>query len=139
MGWFDSVIVNSCGSTSWLTNQAVLPQLFTMTLSNQPIYMPGGTIANAPYGLLYGRPVVPIEQASALSSVGDITFANLGEYLTITKGGIEAAESMHVRFIYAEMAFRWIYRINGQPLWKSALTPYKGSASQSPFIVLEAR
>lgn len=127
------------GGSAWFVNQEVLPQLFTMTLSNQPIYMPGGTIANAPYGLLYGRPVVPIEQASALSSVGDITFANLGEYLTITKGGIEAAESMHVRFIYAEMAFRWIYRINGQPLWKSALTPYKGSASQSPFIVLEAR
>lgn len=127
------------GGAAWLVNQEVLPQLYTMTLSNQPVYLPGATVANAPYGLLFGKPVVPIEQASAIGDVGDIAFVNLNEYLTITKGGLEMAESMHVRFVYAEMAFRWIYRINGQPLWKAALTPYKGSATQSPFVVLAAR
>lgn len=127
------------GGAVWLINQEVLPQLLTMTLGQQPIYLPGGSVANAPYGLLFGRPVVPIEQAAAIGDVGDINFVNLDEYMVITKGGIEESESMHVRFIYNEMAFRWVYRINGQPLWKAALTPYKGAATISPFVTLAAR
>lgn len=127
------------GGSAWFVNLETLPQLMVMTLGQQPIYLPGGSIANAPYGLLLGRPVIPIEQASAIGDVGDINFVNLNEYMVITKGGIEAAESMHVRFLYNEMAFRWVYRINGQPLWKSALTPYKGANSLSPFVTLAAR
>lgn len=127
------------GGAAWLINLEVLPQLMVMTLGQQPIFLPGGSIANAPYGLLLGRPIVPIEQASAIGDVGDINFVNLNEYMVITKGGVEAAESMHVRFIYNEMAFRWVYRINGQPLWKTAVTPYKGANTLSPFITLAAR
>jgi hypothetical protein len=46
---------------------------------------------------------------------------------------------MHVRFVYDEMAFRFTYRVNGHPAWKSALTPCKGSNSVSPFVTLETR
>lgn len=123
----------------WYINQEVLQQLTTMTLGNQPIYLQAGTIASAPYGMLLGRPVVPIEQASALGTKGDVILANFGEYLVATKGGLEQADSMHVRFIYAERAFRWLARNNGAPAWKSALTPYKGSAALSPFVVVENR
>lgn len=127
------------GGSAWYINNEVWPQLFAMTQANNSIFLPGGSLANAPYGTLLGRPIVPIEQASAIGDVGDIVFANFGEYVTITKGGIEFAESMHVRFIYDEMTYRWIYRINGQPAWSSALTPYKGAATLSPFVALAAR
>jgi HK97 family phage major capsid protein len=123
----------------WIIGNEVWPQLFGMNQANMPVFMPGISMANAPYGTLLGRPIVPIEQASAIGDLGDITFANLAEYLIIEKGGLQTAQSMHVRFLYDEMTFRFIYRINGKPAWKSALTPYKGAFTLSPFVGLEAR
>jgi hypothetical protein len=37
------------------------------------------------------------------------------------------------------MAFRFILRIDGQPAWHSALTPYKGSNALGPFVVIATR
>lgn len=127
------------GGAVWLINNEVWPQLFGMNQSNMPVFMPGTSLANAPYGMLLGRPIKPIEQASAIGDLGDITFANLGEYLIIEKGGLQTAESMHVRFLYGENVFRFTYSINGTPAWKAALTPYKGASTLSPFVGLEAR
>jgi hypothetical protein len=47
--------------------------------------------------------------------------------------------SDHVRFIYGERTFRWTQRINGKTPWRSAVTPFKGSATVSPFVALAAR
>jgi len=123
----------------WFIGNEVWPQLFAMNQANMPIFMPGISLANAPYGMLLGRPISPIEQASAIGDIGDITLANLGEYLIIEKGGVESAQSMHVRFLYDEMTFRFVYRINGRPAWKTTLTPYKGAFTLSPFVGLAAR
>lgn len=127
----------------WLVNQAAFPQLQTMQIgtgtSGQLVYMPAGGLSGQPYATLYGRPVIAIEQASALGDVGDIVFADLSQYILVRKGGIEEAESMHVRFLYDETAFRWIQRINGRPKDRSAITPYKGANTLSPFVALAAR
>ena len=134
----------------WLINQDAWPQLPQMVVKVKnvagsenvggfPIWIPAGGISGQPFDMLLGRPVVPIEQCATVGDQGDILFVDLSQYLLIDKGGIEGAESMHVRFIYDEMTFRFIYRINGQPIWKSSLTPYKGSATISPFVALDAR
>jgi HK97 family phage major capsid protein len=127
----------------WYINQEVWPQLFQMQLTigtgGAPLFMPPGGMSVAPYGTLMGRPIVPIEQAAALGTVGDILFANLKQYAIIEKGGLNAAQSIHVQFLTDENTFRWTARNNGQPIWKSAITPYKGSATMSPFIVLASR
>jgi HK97 family phage major capsid protein len=127
----------------WAINQEIEPQLFTMGLiigmSGSPVFLPGGSISGEPYGTLLGRPIIPIEQASALGDVGDILFLNLDQYCIIEKGGIEATESIHVRFIYDESCFKFLVRNNGAPLWKSTLTPFKGAQNLSPFVVLGAR
>lgn len=129
----------------WYINQEIWPQLFKMQLTlgtgGVPLFMPPQGLSVAPYGTLMGRPIVPIEQAAKLGDQGDIFFANLSQFAIIEKGGIEAAQSIHVQFLTNETAFRWTVRNNGQPIWKSALTPYKGNASYtlSPFITLDAR
>ena len=46
---------------------------------------------------------------------------------------------MHVKFIEEEQTFRWSLRTDGQPLWRTALTPYKGTNTLSPFVALAAR
>ncbi len=62
-------------------------------------------------------------------------------YVLGEKGGIQSDVSIHVRFIYDESVFRFVLRLDGQPVRASALTPYKGGATvtQSHFIALEAR
>jgi HK97 family phage major capsid protein len=112
-----------------------------MTIGQMPVWVPPGNLTQAPSGLLLGKPVIEIEQGNELGKSGDIVLANLNEYVTITKSGegLRAESSMHVRFLYDEMTFRWIYRINGQPTWKTALTPFKGASTLSPFIGLADR
>jgi len=46
---------------------------------------------------------------------------------------------MHVRFLYDEQVFKFTTRVDGRPLWHSSLTPFKGSATQSPFVFLDTR
>lgn len=43
---------------------------------------------------------MPLEQYSAVGEVGDIIIADKSQYLLIDKGGINAASSIHVRFLY---------------------------------------
>ncbi len=139
------IFASSYLNSNWYVNQMCLPQLYTMSIAvgtgGQLIYMPPGGISGAPYGSLLGRPVIPIEQASALGDVGDIILANFGGYILAQKGGVQSDVSIHVRFIYDEQVFRFVLRIDGQPVRASALTPYKGgaTATQSDFITLAAR
>ncbi|KJR48410.1 phage major capsid protein, HK97 family [Desulfosporosinus sp. I2] len=130
-------------NAAWFINQDIEPQLYTMALSvgtgGIPVYMPAGGISGSPYSTLYGRPVIPLEQCQTLGTTGDIILADLSQYLIIDKGGISAASSIHVRFLYDENCFRFIYRVDGQPVWGSVLTPSRGSNTLSPFVALASR
>lgn len=123
----------------WYINQELEPYLYTLKIGDKPVYIPAGGLSEKPYGTLFGRPVVPIEQCSAAGEVGDIILADIGQYLLIDKGGIKSASSIHVRFLYDENVFRFIYRVDGKPIWTKPLTPYKGSAIVSPFVTLAKR
>jgi HK97 family phage major capsid protein len=104
-----------------------------------PIYMPPGGLSASPYGTLFGRPMLPIEQASTVGTVGDILLLDPTQYIMGDKGGMQSASSVHVRFIYDESVYRFTLRTDGQPLWNSALTPAKGSNTLSPFVALATR
>lgn len=123
----------------WYINQEIEPVLYTLRVGDKPVYIPAGGLSDSPYGTLFGRPVVPLEQCSALGDVGDIILADFSQYLLIDKGGINAASSIHVRFLYDENVFRFIYRCDGQPIWNKPITPYKGSNTLSPFVALSKR
>lgn len=127
----------------WLINQDIEPQLSQMTINvgtgGVPVYMPANGVSGEPYSTLFGRPVIAIEQANTAGGLGDISLVDLSQYLLIDKGGVNAASSIHVRFLYDESVFRFIYRVDGQPIWRTTLTPYKGSNTLSPFVTLAAR
>ena len=65
--------------------------------------------------------------------------ADFSQYLMIDKGAIQSATSIHVAFLTGEVAFRFIYRVDGQPIDNKKITPYKGSNTQSPFVTLATR
>ncbi len=129
----------SRASSVWYVNQEIEPLLYTLTIGDKPVYIPAGGLSEAPYATLFGRPIMPLEQCSAVGEVGDIVLADMSQYLLIDKGGINAASSIHVRFLYDENVFRFIYRVDGQPIWNKPITPYKGNNTISPFIALAKR
>jgi len=122
----------------WFVNAAVMPQLYQMTVGDTPVYVPPGGFSASPYGSLFGRPVIETEYNPNLGTVGDILLASPSQYALITKGGIQAASSIHVKFVEDETAFRFVYRVDGQPIWASAVTAYDGTNTISPFVALAA-
>jgi len=117
---------------AWFINQEAEVQLQQLTLSvgtgGVPLYVPPGGIADAPNARLLGLPVVVVEYAAALGTVGDITLANLKSYAMGVRGMVDSSQSMHLKFDYAQTAFRWIYEADGQPWMRSAITPVSSLA-----------
>ena len=128
----------------WIINNDVLPSLFTLTLGNYPIYLPGGAtvggIQTSPYGTLLGRPVMVSQHANTFSSAGDVILVDLSYYQTITKAsGMETATSMHLYFDADATAFRTTFRMDGQSKLAAPIGPAKGTNQLSPFVQLAAR
>lgn len=140
----DSRLLDSSeNSAIWLINRDIKPSLATMSLGvgtgGVPVYLPANGAAGRPFQQLYGRDMVTLEQCSTLGDKGDILLFDPNEYMMIDKGAIQAAVSLHVQFLYEESTFRWSYRYDSAPIRNSPLTPYKGSATRSPFVALENR
>jgi HK97 family phage major capsid protein len=131
------------GGAVWLANQELEPYLVAATLGGtaaaMPVYLQQGSLASSPYAQLLGRPLIYVDYCEAVGTPGDLILTNLGEYATIDKNGVMGASSIHLRFDYDETAFRITYRFDGQPLWRTSITPYKGAAARTPFITLATR
>ena len=132
------------GGMTWLHNQDIGPELYTMTLgigaSGEMTYMPPGGLSSSPYATLMGRSMLPTEFNATLGTQGDIIAADMGQMLSISKGGVAQAVSMHLEFLTDQLAVRFIMRLNAGP-WESApITPFKGGANtQSSFVALDTR
>ena len=129
------------GQAVWFVNQDTLPEFMTMTLGDKPIWTPPSTgFTNAPGGVLFGRPVRFSDHCETLGDKGDIQFVNLKGYYSPTKAGQpKYAESIHLYFDYNVKAFRWIFRLGGQPHLSAPVSPNKGSSNRSHFVTLAAR
>lgn len=129
----------------WVANIDTFPQLATMNLAvgtgGAPVWLPGNGAAGSPNGTLMGRPVLFTEKMQTVGDSGDIGLADFSNYLVGGKAGgnVNVATSIHVRFDYAQTAFRFTMRYDGQPWWRSALTPQYSSDDLSPFVKLDKR
>ncbi len=125
----------------WFINRDCGPQLDHLSIA-------AGTAALEPRFVTYdaqgilrikGAPVVTIEQCATVGDLGDIILADWSEYICADMGDIQEAMSIHVDFVYGQQLFRFTYYFDGQPRWASAITPFKGSNTVSPFVALAAR
>ena len=124
----------------WLYNSDALPQIMTMTIGDKAIWTPPNGFISAPSGLLLGRPLRPSEHAKTLGDKGDIQFVDpMGYYGANKRGGIRFAESMHLFFDYNIGAFRFIFRMAGQPHLSAPVAPQYGAAAKSHFVTLDER
>jgi HK97 family phage major capsid protein len=130
------------GNAVWLANHDTRPQLATLSIatgsaSGVLLYQPSR--GEGFPDMLWGRPVFYTEFASKLGDLGDLILGNWTQFLEGEYQPIQSADSMHVRFVNHERAFKFWKRNAGAPWWKAALTPKKSTATLSPFVTLEAR
>lgn len=134
---YSRLLPSSQSRAVWLISSDVFEQLVTMSVSNQPVFTsPNQGIQNAPGGMLMGRPVMITETAETLGTAGDVRLVDWSQYVTIEKGGIQNAMSMHLFFDADQMAFRATFRADGQPWLDNAVSKNKGSNSLSTIVEL---
>lgn len=126
----------------WVANRDVVPQVAVMTIGNQPMWLPNNQgLQNAPQGSLLGLPMLFLEHAKTLGDEGDLTLMDPDGYYAATKagGGIDFASSIHLYFDYGMQAFRWTFRLGGQPFLSAPVSPAKGSNTRSHFVAIAER
>jgi HK97 family phage major capsid protein len=129
----------------WLANQDVEDQFdlmvrmgqATTAIANQTGIKP--VLFNEEKMTLKGRPIRFVEYCQTLGTVGDIILWAPQHYLVAVKTGQGPEMSMHLKFDFAQTAFRFIFEIDGKSEYSSVLTPYKGSVTRSAIVVLETR
>lgn len=130
----------------WIMHPDVEEKLPLMKFPTQangfPVYLPGNNAAGAPFGTIYGRPIIVTEACPVLGDKGDIIFGNLKAYLSVTKntGTVRVDTSMHFFFDQDLQAFRFIMRVGGQPWWDAPITGFQpGTNPRGFFVTLAAR
>lgn len=125
----------------WFINRDCGPQLDELSIPAGTGALEPRFVSWGPDGVLRikGAPVIEIEQCETLGTVGDIILADWSQYICADQGDIEEAMSTEVNFIYDQGTYRFIYFFDGQPRWRSAITPFKGSNTVSPFVALASR
>lgn len=130
------------GQPVWILNRDVLPALIGLVIGSVPAWMPSNQpLLAGPEGFLLGHPVYFNEHAQTFSTLGDIVLADMKGYALATKvgQGIEFASSIHLFFDYNMSAFRWAFRLGGQPYLSKSIASANGSKNKSSFITLQAR
>jgi len=135
------------GNAIWMANDDTFPQLSVMSIAvgtgGAPVWLPAGGASGKPYDTLMGKPIYWTEHCQKIGDKGDILFCDWSQYLIGQKAGAGAgmkfASSIHLKFDSDQTAFRFVFRVDGQPWWSSPLTPRYSSATLSPFVALDAR
>lgn len=129
----------------WLHNVDIEPQLdfLSTVVKNVAGTENVGGYANKVFDserrTLKGRPLVPAEFCATLGTVGDVILVDLQKYATGVRGALDTAMSMHVRFEYAETAFRFKFAVDGQTWLGAPITPAKGSNTLTTVVTLATR
>lgn len=126
----------------WLANHELLPKLLRMHAGNTTTNAYGAqlvwqqNIYDPIKNQIFGRPIIFTEKMSAQGVVGDIGAFDLSKYIIGDRQGITIDLSNQVYWTTGHIAFRFTERCDGQPMVASAITPYKGTATLSPFVTL---
>lgn len=121
----------------WFVNSEAEPKLdqLYLTTSLESRYVTYGTDGVM---RIKGRPVIVTEFNPGLGAVGDILLADMTDYLMWEKGGVQSSINPWIQWLTSEQAFKFTLRVDGKPATYSALTPYKGTNTQSPYVALAA-
>jgi HK97 family phage major capsid protein len=138
---YSRLVIGPRANVVWLMNPDVFPQIITLTLNSNPIWIPANQgIQNAPNGLLLGRPIILTDACQGIGNQGDIVLANMRGYRAISKdAGPQLSTSMHLWFDQDIQAFKLVFRMDGGPQLTAPVTPPYSTSTRSHFVALQAR
>jgi HK97 family phage major capsid protein len=133
-----------CGDGSgafWLIHSSAIPQLGQMTIGYQPVWGDANKELKSALGAtLLGLPIVISEHCQTVGTVGDIQLIQPKGYASYVKSsGMQFAMSMHLYFDYGLNAFRWTFRLGGNPKLSAVIARAKGSETLAHFVNLATR
>lgn len=141
------------GNGAWLINQDIEPQLYTVNTvfknaagsaeiaAGLASLLQEGSLRYDPTkGTLFGLPIITTEACQTVGTKGDIILAYLkGYFCPYRSSGVRSQISQHLWFDQGMMAFRWTFRVGGQPWLSAPITRRNGSNTLSHFVALENR
>lgn len=134
-----SRLVNKEAGAFWLASPGAKAALGDIVLGQNAAYLPiQNPLTQAYEPPLKGLPVIECDFCAALGTVNDIILVQPKGYRIFTKQGVRFDSSMHILFDADKMAFRWILRNGGGPVFRSVYTPEAGD-TRSNFITLATR
>ena len=143
MGMYSRMPERHRAKALWTHPANALPQLMELHLdlgvNSVPLWIPGNSLTGAPNNTILGKPILELEQSSALGDANDIMFIDPTQYMLVRKGGVRTDLSIHVQFLFGEVILRFMFRVGGGCWWQSAITPANDSATLGPFIGLAER
>lgn len=110
---------------------------FPVGTGGVPVYLPA--TMDGQVDKMRGRGIIELDECSALGSAGDINFIDPNDYIMIYKGGVKKDVSIHVQFLTAQNAYRFIFRANGMPKHSLPLQIKNSSKKRSSCVSLGAR
>jgi HK97 family phage major capsid protein len=133
-----SQFVGDPSKARWLYNRAAIPQILNASDgAGRNLYYAPGTLGDKPYGTLLGIRAQACDHMAALGSAADIALVDLSQYFAITKGAPNMAMSIHLYFDTNQLAYRWIFRMDGQPVRQSPFT--QGGVNYGYMVTLGAK
>jgi len=127
----------------WIATPDTQPQVMRLSL---PVGVGGSELplfhfaeSEDEMDMLAGRPIFFNERASNLGAVGDLVLVDWTQYLDGTYQAQTGVDSIHVRFVEHEHAFKFWARTDGAPWWQAPLTPKYSTTTRSPYVTLAAR
>ena len=140
---YNRMLPQSRAKAVWYVHPECEDQLRTLKDDNGNfIYLAAGSqMNNSPYGLLLGRPVVSLlgSGMKQLGSEGDLILCDLEYVMSISKGGVQAASSIHLHFDSAQHSFRFIHRVDARCPYTAPVQVENGSYEMSGIVTLADR
>jgi len=135
--------IKSDGAVKWIANKTLLPSFTKLNVAvgtgGAPVWIPSNDASKGIPGTLYGYPVQWSEYPAAKGSAGDLILGDFSQYdIGDFVEGPEAAESMHIKFLEAQTAFRIIKYVDGQVSPKKVFSPKNGD-DLAPFVHLSTK
>ncbi len=133
---FSRLYPGCVANSVWIVTVSALPRLTQMADAASNLIWQPNAVGASP-GTIFGRPVLLTEKIPALGSEGDVILADLSQYCIGMRSDITLDKSNGPGFMQDVMSYRAGIRLNGLPLWESAITPANGSDDLSWCVVLD--
>lgn len=132
----------------WVISPSMVPELFDLKskvlnqggtdwVGGSPFFVSGAQ--ESPNMTIYGRPVFVSEHLNVLGQEGDIVFLDPKGYVIGNRTELKIDSSIHVAFTSDKIYFRFIRRVDAQPILTSEITLKDGATTVSPFVTLAIR